>query len=90
MTKQIKKTKAEMMKHLMLKPVVCFKCSRQINRNVENFIELTSFNKGEIIEDAVWHATCWGEWNQDKVNARIIEIQKLGLNMLQRAGMVSL
>lgn len=64
------------------KGMKCFKCSKEIDCN-ENYVELNTYNKSDLIERTVFHILCWGEFNQMKVDQRINEMAGMGMGFIK-------
>jgi hypothetical protein len=60
----------------------CFKCGKEINKE-DNYISLISYNLGEIIEQCDFHLICWGDYNNDRLQKRMFELAKKGMDMLK-------
>jgi hypothetical protein len=66
----------------------CFKCRKVIDEK-GNYLELTTYNRETIIEQVFFHLPkCWGEFNQERVNARVVEMSQMGMNLLKNSGII--
>lgn len=68
----------------------CFRCGKPIDELNHNYIRLTSFYQGDIIEDVYFHlrhdGDCWGKFNDEKVQGRLTEMSKVGFGILKNMG----
>lgn len=66
----------------------CYKCNGTIDELNDNFLKLITYYQGEVVEEVWFHLPrCWGDYNSDRVNARLTEMSKVGMNILNSMGM---
>ena len=68
--------------------LICYRCRQRIDKEKDNYVNIASYNKGKLIEDVSFHLSCWQQFNQDKVNQRIMEMANAGMGLLRQGGIV--
>jgi hypothetical protein len=67
---------------------VCFKCNQKIDVN-SNYLKLITMNSKQVIEEVWFHLPrCWGEYNQQKINERVMQMVNQGMNIMKSSGMM--
>ena len=64
----------------------CFKCTNEIDINNDRYVSLITYDEGDIIEQINFHINCWGDYNQDRVNKRLVEMTNIGFKKLKEIG----
>jgi hypothetical protein len=70
--------------------LTCYRCRQRIDKEKDNYVNIASYNKGKLIEDVSFHLSCWRQFNQEKVNQRIMEMTNAGMGLLRQGGDCSL
>ena len=59
--------------------ILCYHCKKIINPE-ENYASLVSFSKGKAVHEDNWHAKCWKEHWEEKMDNKVKEYANNILN----------
>lgn len=66
---------------------ICFRCNKKINRTKDNYLSMTSYNDGELIEEVIFCLPkCWGDYNSQRVNEHLGKMVNMGSEIFKQFG----
>lgn len=61
---------------------LCEVCEKEIDQKKDRYVSLIT-NQGEkVIEEAYFHITCFQDWFNSKVIAKVVQGQKKAMNLM--------
>lgn len=64
----------------------CFYCNKKVNKKFDNYVDMTTYNQGKLIEKVIFHVSvvphlnCWGMYNDQRFKERFNENINFGLS----------